>query len=213
MESTGYWNDFISNAKTFFPFPLRFYDENIFEYAAFCLFLYASISRFTLAISDLMPKTDRITFLPPATKLGQGYVFTRVCDSVHRGVSQHALQQVSRGCAIPACIAGGIPACLAAGLQGGAWGGGSAPGGAWWRHPPPGTATAVGGTHPTGMHSCYISDYILGNITFFVNLQVKASWRFENFSRSAYCLGRRNCWTIILEKVIKVMKGKETFYH
>ena len=41
--------------------------------------------------------------LPPATKLGQGYVFTRVCDSVHRGgvlfqhslqvVSQHALQQ------------------------------------------------------------------------------------------------------------------------
>ena len=27
------------------------------------------------------------TSLPPATKLGQGYVFTRVCDSVHRGVS------------------------------------------------------------------------------------------------------------------------------
>ena len=25
-------------------------------------------------------------FLPPATKLGQGYVFTRVSDSVHRGV-------------------------------------------------------------------------------------------------------------------------------
>ena len=24
-------------------------------------------------------------FLPPATKLGQGYVFTRMCDSVHRG--------------------------------------------------------------------------------------------------------------------------------
>ena len=29
-------------------------------------------------------------FLPPATKLGQGYVFTRVCDSVH-----------SRGCLVP----------------------------------------------------------------------------------------------------------------
>ena len=26
-------------------------------------------------------------YLPPATKLGQGYVFTGVCDSVHRGVS------------------------------------------------------------------------------------------------------------------------------
>ena len=37
--------------------------------------------------------------LPPATKLGQGYVFTRVCDSVHKGggvVSQHALQMVSQ---------------------------------------------------------------------------------------------------------------------
>ena len=45
-------------------------------------------------------------FLPPATKLGQGYVFTRVCDSVHRGGG------------IPACFVGGIPACLA-GLQGG----------------------------------------------------------------------------------------------
>ena len=31
--------------------------------------------------------------LPPATKFGQGYAFTRVCYSVHRGVvSQHALQ-------------------------------------------------------------------------------------------------------------------------
>ena len=32
--------------------------------------------------------------------------------------------------------------------------GGSGPGrGAWWR--PPGTTTAAGGTHPTGMHSCF----------------------------------------------------------
>ena len=37
-------------------------------------------------------------FLPPATKLGRGYIFTGVCDSVHRGVvSQHALQQVLGG--------------------------------------------------------------------------------------------------------------------
>ena len=26
-----------------------------------------------------------LVFLPPTTKLGQGYVFTSVCDSVHRG--------------------------------------------------------------------------------------------------------------------------------
>ena len=77
------------------------------------------------------------------------------------------------GCAIPACIAGGIPACLVVGLQGGAipacigggipaclaaglGGGVPAPrgvcalGGAWWR-PSAGTATAAGGTHPTGI--------------------------------------------------------------
>ena len=110
--------------------------------------------------------------LPPATKLGQGYIFTGVCDSVHGG---------GGGCGggIPACIAGDIPACLAAGgvlsqhalqegclLPGGAWSRGAALGGvpglggacsqgvcSWWR-PPPRTATAAGGTHPTGMHSC-----------------------------------------------------------
>ena len=27
----------------------------------------------------------KVMFLPPATKLGQGYIFTGVCDSVHRG--------------------------------------------------------------------------------------------------------------------------------
>ena len=39
----------------------------------------------------------RCPLLAPATKLGQGYVFTRVCDSVHGGVvSQHTLQVVSQ---------------------------------------------------------------------------------------------------------------------
>ena len=68
--------------------------------------------------------------LPPATKLGQGYIFTGICDSVHRGVvSQHTLQQVSRGWGcIPACIAGGIQACFAAGLRGVPDPGGSASG-------------------------------------------------------------------------------------
>ena len=47
-------------------------------------------------------------FLPPAMKLGQGYV-------LHVSV---ILFTGGRG-GIPACIAGGIPACLAAGLQGG----------------------------------------------------------------------------------------------
>ena len=45
-------------------------------------------------------------FLPPATKLGQGYVFTRVCDSAH-----------SMPCRSPGVGVGGIPACLAAGAR------------------------------------------------------------------------------------------------
>ena len=44
--------------------------------------------------------------LPPANVVCEGYVFTGVCLST------------GEGCAIPACIAGGIPACLAAGLWG-----------------------------------------------------------------------------------------------
>ena len=113
----------------------------------------------------------------------EGYVFTRVCHSVHRG----------GGGGIPACIAG-----LQAHTQGGSWGsglgglqahtqgefegsglGGGSPGphpggklrGLAWggvsRPTPRGVSqhalrqtapiadgSAAGGTHPTGMHSC-----------------------------------------------------------
>ena len=64
-------------------------------------------------------ESNQMLWLPPATKLRQGYVFTRVCDSVHRGGG------------IPACLVAGlgggdgIPACLAglqAHTQGGSWG-------------------------------------------------------------------------------------------
>ena len=100
-------------------------------------------------------------------------------------VSQHALQQVSRGSGIPACLAGfqahtqggslggsgwGVSKptpkgevegdLVQAHSQGGSWGG-SAPGGvpAWGCGETPPTATAAGGTHPTGMHSCKICFY------------------------------------------------------
>ena len=100
------------------------------------------------------------TLLPAATKLGQGNVFTGVCDSVHRG-----------GVCLSAC-----------------WDATPAPGAdtpPWTRHPqdqtpthpwdqippswdqmppradtPPGKHTPAygqraAGTHPTGMHSCW----------------------------------------------------------
>ena len=121
-------------------------------------------------------------FLPPAMKLGQGYVFTHVCDSVHRGmVSQHALQvvflhalqQVSRGAISQHALQVSRPTPRGK-LRGLArWGLGPTPGGLQahrgvsrptprgcvsqhaLRQIPP-TATAAGGTHPTGMHSCYL---------------------------------------------------------
>ena len=103
-------------------------------------------------------------FVPPATKLGQGNVFTGVCDSVNRGVSSPG------GCLLRGCLVrwgwcllprGGACSggwCLFRGVSalGGvvsAPGGVCSWGGAWWR--PPGTVTAAGGTHPTRMHSCY----------------------------------------------------------
>ena len=70
----------------------------------------------------------------PLTKFREGYVFTGVCDSVHRGGGAW-----SRG-------AGLVPGGTCSGVVP------SPGGGAWWR--PPRMATAAGGTHPTGMHSC-----------------------------------------------------------
>ena len=63
--------------------------------------------------------------LPPANVVCEGYVFTPVCQSF---CSQ------GEGCLLP----GGVASSR--GVPGG---------------DPPGTATAAGGTHPTGMHSCY----------------------------------------------------------
>ena len=72
-------------------------------------------------------------FLPPANEVWGKVIFSEACvkNSVHSG-------------------GGGL-------LPGGAYSGRlPARGGAWWRPPPhPRTATAVGSTHPTGMHSCY----------------------------------------------------------
>ena len=79
--------------------------------------------------------------LPPATKLGQGYIFTGVCDSVHRGggVCSRGVWSgwgvLSGGCLLPGR---GVPSRGVPGRD------------------PIGTATAWGGTHPTGMHSCFV---------------------------------------------------------
>ena len=85
--------------------------------------------------------------LPPATKLGQGNVFTGVCDSVNGGISSRGGWSWGVGGPGPGggCLVPG--GCLV--LGGLLLGDGGVPGG-----DPPGMATAAGNTHPTGMHSC-----------------------------------------------------------
>ena len=90
-------------------------------------------------------------FLPAATKLGQGNVFTGVCDSVHRGesASVHAGMPTppSPGTRDPPPRPGRPPRDQRPPPRPG-------------RHPPgkqtPAYSQWAAGTHPTGMHSCSV---------------------------------------------------------
>ena len=98
------------------------------------------------------------SLLPPAMKLGQGYIFTGICDSVHRGECLvWGLPGLGGPVCSGRCLVWGVCLVLGGLLLRGAWSRsgvlvpGGLPGG-----DPPGKATAAGGTHPTGMHSCYL---------------------------------------------------------
>ena len=96
-----------------------------------------------------------VSLLPPATKLGQGNIFTGICDSVKGGASSQE-GVCSRGVSGPG--EGGVWS-QGVSVLGVVWSQGvSAPDGARWR--PPGTAPVAGGTHPTGMHSCFAYKFI-----------------------------------------------------
>ena len=83
-------------------------------------------------------------YLPPANEVWGKVIFSQACvkNSVHRGGAWFR-----GGYLLPGGVAWSQERCLV-------WGGAWSQGGAWWR--PPGTATAAGDTHPTGMHSCSI---------------------------------------------------------
>ena len=107
-----------------------------------CLFYWKGARGWSVSIYYLYhTELCVISYLPPAMKLGQGYVFTRVCDSVHRGDLQW-----------PPLHAGIHPHQR------------QAPPPHWTRgrHPSPSAVHAgrygqqTGGTHPTGMQSCLI---------------------------------------------------------
>ena len=127
------------------------------------------LRRRILAFSTSRQKKVKIyiVLLPPAIKLGQGFVFTGVCDSVHRG-----------GC-LPQCMVGYHTPPGADTPQKQTPPREQTPPRAdtppWSRHPPPATEHAgrygqrVGGTHPTGMQSSFVlilATLINVNVTF-----------------------------------------------
>ena len=92
--------------------------------------------------------------LPPATKLQQGYVFTPVCHSVHRGVSATLPPPGWTSPSQTPPVGRHLPAqCMLA-----------LPSACWDTHPTVqcmlGYGQQAGGTHPTGMHTCFTSIYV-----------------------------------------------------
>ena len=103
-------------------------------------------------------------------RLGQVNTFTGVCLSTGGAWSQGFAWSWG------VCLVWGVP-----GPGGGGWSGGSGPGG-YLVETPPGTATAAGGTHPTGMYSCDFNCILC--ITKYVNYTQRKhliSKSFKNF--------------------------------
>ena len=96
-------------------------------------------------------RIDVVVITARKRSLGQGNIFTPVCHSVHRGVPgpEGCVPDLGGACSRGSALGG----CL---LWGGAWsgGGGGACSGGGCLVDTPRMATAAGGTHPTGMHSC-----------------------------------------------------------
>ena len=127
-------------------------------------------------------------FLPSANEVCEGYVFTRVCHSVHGGgclgPDPGGRLGGLAGCVCPGPypggrlggLASGDPGpCLGGGVQAQAWGSwGCIPACIEADTPPPQMATAADGTHPTGMHSCLKQKFISRRN----NLDSSLCWQF-----------------------------------
>ena len=99
-----------------------------------------TISRSILSIkvieSRSYEKSDNFIYYRPQTKLWEGYVFTGVCDSVHRGVCPIACWDTTPWQGRPP------PCAVHAGRYG----------------------QQAGDMHPTGMQSCSVFDFSLKHI-------------------------------------------------
>ena len=87
-------------------------------------------------------------FLPPATKLGQGNIFRILSTRGGGWQGQHAWWGATHGSGV--CMAGGIHGRVHVWQGGSCMAGGPCVAYSQW----------AGGTHPTGMHSCCLSNLI-----------------------------------------------------
>ena len=113
-----------------------------------------------ITVSSTVPTS--FVLLPPATTLGQGYVFTGVCDSVHRGVSASVHAGIPSGAYIP----------LGADTPGADTPSSAEHAGRYGK--------STGGTHPTGMQTCIF--------IFKKNDQKSEKPSLPSFSHMFYCV-------------------------
>ena len=109
----------------------------------------------------LSNETPTYHFYRPKRSFGQGYVFTGVCDSVHRGVG--VCSKFSGG-GLPQIFRGGVCSKFSGGCLLQIFGGGVfAPNfrGGFLQFSEYGHRSA--GTHPTGMYSCLCLVFTLNN--------------------------------------------------
>ena len=110
-------------------------------------------------------------FLPAATKLGQGYIFTGVCDSNHRGVCLSACWDTTHPLPSGTRQAPQTRQAPGPGRHPGQTRQAPLPPGPG-RHTPPRAehtwryGQQVGGMHPTGMQSCYHLQRSWGKVIF-----------------------------------------------
>ena len=130
----------------------------------------------------LLSKIRHVSYLTPANEVWDKVIFSEACvkNSVHRGGAWSGRGAWSWGCLVwglpgpGGCMLRGVSRPTAKGKLRGIWSRptakgeiegdlvqaqsqGGISGGSGWGvcgDPPPMTATAAGGTHPTGMHSC-----------------------------------------------------------
>ena len=152
--------------------------------------------------------------LPPANEVCEGYVFTGV--SVHSG--EGACVVVGGGMGGRGGMCDGRGMCVGgACMAGGAWQGGHAWQGCAWQGAcvviracvAGETATAAGGTHPTGMYSCLYCRFTLtsaeSSLHLFKDSNISSHFLvIDSMESSTGCITSGNFWCLKFTNFIKL---------